>query len=1048
MTDEATNDVQKRKGGRRVVKALVALLIVIAVAVIVVWTQRRNIADDFLARELARRGVAASYAVDRIGFRTQRLSNVVIGDPAHPDLVADWVEVDIGLGFSGASISAVRVGPARLFARLQGGAVSFGQIDRLMPPPSGKPFSLPELRVDIADLRMRLDTQYGVVGMKVAGKGRLDDGFRGRLAAVAPQLSLDGCTARNVRIVGDLGIASGAPAIRGPARVGALDCGTTHAEGLRADLQLGLDAKFAHWRGDTRFALDRIATETAAGRDLGGRVRFDGDAALTGGSFDLDAASLSGGPGEARDVRLQGSFRLGDRTVVAGSLGADHIAPTQEMLATLAGFAEGGAGTPAEPLLRKLSAALVVAGRSSRGNAQFSLAMEGERAALAVTSLALDADSGARVRMDGRPAIGFDTGTGMRLNGTITMTGGGLPDGRIDVAQAAPGAPVTGRARFAPYAAGSARLALDPVDFRAAPGGGTQIATRATLSGPLSGGAVDRLTLPIVAQWDGKGGLSVNARCVPASFQKLTVSALTLDPARLQLCPEGGAMLRLAGGHMSGGIGTRNLALSGKIGGTPLQLRAATGRFGLAAADFTLTGVETRIGTGDSVTRLDVANLAGAIDAGRVGGTFSGAAGQIGQVPLLLSDGKGDWTLRDGKLTLQGGLQVADSAEAPRFNPLVSDDVVLTLDGSRIDAGGTLHVPGDDRIVTAVTLTHDLSAGAGQAVLDVQGLAFSPQGFQPDAVTRLTYGVIADVKGTVSGQGTIRWNGNGVTSEGKFRTRDTDLSAAFGPVTGLSTEIEFGDLLGMTTPEGKVQTATVTLLNPGIPVENGTIRYRLLSAQKIAIDDGRWPFAGGELILEPTVLDFGQQVERHMTFRVVGVDAARFLQEMSFDNVDATGMFDGVLPMVFDAKGGKIVGGELHSRDGGTVAYVGELTQEDLGFWGNYAFQALKSLRYRSLDLSMDGPLDGEMITRIRFAGVRQGEGAKTNFITRRLSNLPIVFNITIRAQFRQLARSIQSWYDPSILIETQLPDLLEQQRREMEQEQPSVQPEESEEMP
>ncbi|WP_109809277.1 intermembrane phospholipid transport protein YdbH family protein [Sphingosinithalassobacter portus] len=1048
MNDEATNDAQQRKGGRRVVMALVALLIVILVAVLVVWTQRRGIADDFLAGELARRDVTASYTVDQIGFRTQRLSNVVIGDPAHPDFVADWVEVDIGLGFSGASVSAVRVGPARLFARLQGGSVSFGQIDRLMPPPSGKPFALPELRVDIADLRVRLATQYGAVGLKVAGKGRLDDGFRGRLAAVAPQLSLNGCTARDVAIVGDLGIASGAPAIRGPARLGSLDCGATHAQGLRADLQLGLDAKFAHWRGDTRFALDRLSTEAVQARDLGGRIGFDGDAKLTGGSFDLDAAALSGGPGAARDVRLQGSFRLADRTLIAGSVAADHIAPTQDMIEMLAGFAQGGAGTPAAPLVEKLSAALVAAGRASRGDAQFSLAMEGQRSALAVTSLALNADSGARIRVDGRPAIGFDTGTGVRLNGTITMTGGGLPDGRIDVAQAAPGAAVTGRARFAPYAAGSARLALDPVDFRATPGGGTQIATRATLSGPLSGGSVDRLTLPIVAQWDGKGGISVNDRCVPASFQKLTVSALTLDPTRLQLCPEGAAMLRMSGGRMSGGVRTRDLALSGKIGGTPLQLRAATGRFGLAATEFALTGVETRIGAGESVTRLDVANLAGAIDASGVGGSFSGAAGQIGQVPLLLSEGKGDWTLADGKLTLDGGVQVADSAEEPRFNTLISDDVVLTLDGSKIDAAGTLHVPGGARTVTAVTLTHDLSAGSGQAVLDVEDLAFSPKGFQPDAVTGLTYGVIADVRGTVSGRGTIRWNGDGVTSTGSFRTQNTDLSAAFGPVTGLSTEIEFGDLLGMTTPEGKVQTATVTLLNPGIPVENGTIRYRLLSAQKIAIDDGRWPFAGGELILEPTVLDFGQQVERHMTFRVVGVDAARFLQEMSFDNVDATGVFDGVLPMVFDAKGGTIVGGELHSRNGGTVAYVGELTQEDLGFWGNYAFQALKSLRYRSLDLSMDGPLDGEMITRIRFAGVGQGEGARTNFITRRISKLPIVFNITIRAQFRQLARSIQSWYDPSVLIETQLPELLEQQRRETEQQQQSVQPDESEEMP
>ncbi|MBL7372622.1 YdbH domain-containing protein, partial [Escherichia coli] len=110
--------------------------------------------------------------------------------------------------------------------------------------------------------------------------------------------------------------------------------------------------------------------------------------------------------------------------------------------------------------------------------------------------------------------------------------------------------------------------------------------------------------------------------------------------------------------------------------------------------------------------------------------------------------------------------------------------------------------------------------------------------------------------------------------------------------------------------------------------------------------------------------------ERRLTFHVKGADAALFLKVMAFDTLDATGTFDGTLPMIFDANGGRIEGGELHARAGGHIAYVGEVSRQDVGLWGNMAFQALKSLNYKQLTIRMNGPLAGEMITDIGFAGV------------------------------------------------------------------------------
>jgi len=65
----------------------------------------------------------------------------------------------------------------------------------------------------------------------------------------------------------------------------------------------------------------------------------------------------------------------------------------------------------------------------------------------------------------------------------------------------------------------------------------------------------------------------------------------------------------------------------------------------------------------------------------------------------------------------------------------------------------------------------------------------------------------------------------------------------------------------------------------------------------------------------------------------------------------------------------------------------------------------------------MNGPLAGEMVTDVRFAGVSQGAGAKSNFLIRRLQKLPFVFNIRIAAPFRGLLDSAQSFYDPKRLL-------------------------------
>ena len=106
-------------------------------------------------------------------------------------------------------------------------------------------------------------------------------------------------------------------------------------------------------------------------------------------------------------------------------------------------------------------------------------------------------------------------------------------------------------------------------------------------------------------------------------------------------------------------------------------------------------------------------------------------------------------------------------------------------------------------------------------------------------------GVVALVDATVTGQGRIDWGPDGTRSTGTFSTQNANLAAPFGPVQGLTTTVNFTDLLGLTSAPSQV--ATVDLIQAGIDVTDGRIVYQLQPNNHVLIERGLWPFAGGEL---------------------------------------------------------------------------------------------------------------------------------------------------------------------------------------------------------
>ncbi|MEP7221407.1 MAG: YdbH domain-containing protein [Novosphingobium sp.] len=1023
-----------------------ALGLVLIAALAVLWLNRDTIAGNVIAGQLKQMGVPATYRIESIGPQRQVLTNILVGDPAHPDLTIERAEVEIEPRFGTPTIGRVTLLRPRLYGSYRGGKLSFGKLDTWLFKPSTTPFRLPDLDLSLIDGRALLLTDSGAIGAKLEGAGPLRSGFAGIVALTAPELTAQACRASKATLYGKLSVSAEQPRFVGPLRLAALDC---PASGMRlrqagAQIDATFDKGLRGAAAQVSLATGTLGVGGVATKGLNGSARLTYRQAALVAQYDLTGHNISAAQASAANVAIKGQLRGQDglRSLQAdGTLSGSGLALGSALDGALASAQRAGEGSLAAPLLARLRGALAQESRGSSLSGDFALRRANGSTSLVIPQAALRGGSGNTLLAISR--MQWVSGGGApRLAGNFTTGGEGLPrmTGRMD--RDGRGA-TTVRMTMAEYTAGPARLALPELVVAQAANGGVGFTGRALASGPLPGGSAQGLELPLDGSWTAGGGLAMWRGCRNVRFAALSYANLTLDRRDITLCPGGGgAILRSGPSGLAISAGATTLNLTGRLGETPVSV--ASGPFGVAklgrgAAAVHAGALDIALGPVATAARFRLASLDASLGS-EVGGSFSGTDVLLNGVPLDVLGASGQWRYQAGRLDVTGAtFQVQDRQQVDRFKPLIARDGVLSLADNHITASARLREPTSDRALATVSIVHDLKTASGHADLAVADLQFD-SALQPDTLSPLALGVIANARGSVNGTGRIDWNQRAVTSSGEFATTGLDFAAAFGPVKGLAGTVRFTDLLGLITAPD--QQLTIASINPGIAVEGGVLSFEMRPASVLMINGASWPFLDGRMTLLPTRMVLGAAELRRYELKVEGISAAKFVEKMELANMAATGTFDGSLPLVFDANGGRIEGGVLTARPpGGNVSYVGALTYKDMGAMANFAFQALRSLDYKQMRVAMDGDLEGELVTRVRFDGVTQGQGAKRNLITRQLSRLPIRFNINVRAPFYQLISSFKAMYDPAYTADPRSVGLLDAQGKPVSGPKPAAPP-------
>lgn len=1002
--------------------ALWAILALLVVALVASWFSRERIAGNIIESQLDAMGLDATYDIERIGGTRQTIANLVVGDPQRPDFTADKISVILRYRLGLPTVGRVELVNPRLFGTYRDGELSFGSLDSVLFDDSAEASGLPDLDLKIVDGRALLDTDFGPVGLKLEGEGELDSGFSGVLAASAPSLSFDGCAAESTTLFGKLTTRAGRATVDGPLRAATLEC-PDRSLSLRSAAIEGkttLSKDFSGFESNLSLTSGTLMAPWARANGMNGTVEASYRAERLNARYSVALRGL-----EAEQVRAALATADGTLRTTGGFARMDLQADVEGnglklgngLDRTLADFQQSASGTLAAPLLEKIRGALARESRGSSFAAHLTARQGDGGTVLVVPEGRLRGGSGATLLSISQLQLGggADREGAPRFSGNFSTGGEGLPRivGRME--QRGDGEPML-RLRMAEYSAGGASLAVPELVVAQSAKGQIGFAGSIEASGDLPGGAAEGLILPVNGAWSPGSGLAMWRRCTDIAFERLQFANLALINRKLTVCPgSGGSILRSDANGVRIVAGAPELDLAGSFGETPIAIRSGPIGFAWPGA-LSARALDITLGPAGTDTSFRISNLDAQLGGEEVAGTFDEADVRLYSIPLDILNAAGEWRYAGDRLEISGGtFRLADRENPARFEPLAGRDGRLTLADNVITATAGLHERSSERIVTSVDIRHDLESGTGHADIDVPGLVFDDR-LQPDVLTPLALGVIANAEGTITGTGRIDWNENDVASSGEFSTEGLDFAAAFGPVKGASGTIVFTDLINLTTAPG--QTLKVASINPGIEIFDGEVAFSLNNGTALSVAGGTWPFLGGTLTLQPVDLTFGASEVRRYVLVIEGLDAGQFVQQMELGNISATGKFDGTVPLVFDEAGnGSIETGLLVSRPpGGNVSYVGELTYEDLSAMANFAFDTLRSLDYREMTVRMDGSLTGEIVTRVRFDGVKQGEGTKSNIITKQIAKLPVRFNVNVRAPFYQLITSFKAMYDPAFV--------------------------------
>ena len=501
--------------------------------------------------------------------------------------------------------------------------------------------------------------------------------------------------------------------------------------------------------------------------------------------------------------------------------------------------------------------------------------------------------------------------------------------------------------------------------------------------------------------------------CVGFSTAGLASGALAFDPAVISLCPVDGRFVRQENDQSVGRIHLGDISAPFHIGdsGGVFDIEDANVEWAISdGLDLVFRGRALSLPLTFGTETLTISGLAPEVLFGAHGGPVELKA-QLGRTQfggsMVPANVVSDAFTFDGRTSEAGvdgdmrarHVRISDINSPAIYEPLVGEFTAMMRAGL-VHMKGPIRLESKNVVIANALMNLDLVAFSGDAHVTIEPISFAVGALQPTDLSEMLRGVLTNALGGVTGRADFLIREGALSGTGYVDLVDIIFDTfTVGRVSGVTGRVHFSDILGLTTP--KSQEVRIDFMDPGVPLNDGVIRFQIIEAETTKLEGAVWPFAGGELLLSPTEFKSGGALDEGVTVTVEAkaLQLEGLIDVLKVPDLRATGTVSGMFPIDIEGANIMVRNAILEAdKEGGKLSYTGTAADIAKGQneYADHALEALKDLDYSVMRVGANGNLIGQIIVTADLLGKSEDV----------LGGAEFDFGLSVDSNLSQLLRS------------------------------------------